>query len=164
MRLQGGLKGWVRGQFMCAVGQIPVDRSGGRASLAGREQARQAILDGKVFGIFPEGTRSPDGRLYRGKTGVTRLALMTNAPVVPVGISGTDKVQPVGAAFPRPGGEVTVRFGQPLVFPQATGVGHNAAKLRQLTDEIMTRIAVLTGQEIVAAYAARPETAQASDA
>ncbi|WP_346015956.1 lysophospholipid acyltransferase family protein [Couchioplanes caeruleus] len=152
---QGGLKGRFRGAFMRSVGQIPIERSGGRAALAGLEQARQVILSGKVFGIFPEGTRSPDGRLYRGKTGVTRLALMTGAPVVPVGVLGTDKAQPIGAPFPRPGHTVTVRIGKPVVYDGAEKVGHNAKQLREITDDIMSRIAELTGQETVDVYASR---------
>ena len=152
---QGGLKGRFRGAFMRSVGQIPIERSGGRAAVAGLEQARQVIASGKVFGIFPEGTRSPDGRLYRGKTGVTRLALMTGAPVVPVGIVGTDKAQPVGTAFPRPGCTVTVRIGEPVVYGQAQEIGHNAKRLRDITEDIMGRIAELSGQERVDVYASR---------
>ncbi|GGK86627.1 1-acyl-sn-glycerol-3-phosphate acyltransferase [Mangrovihabitans endophyticus] len=153
--LQGGLKGRFRGVFMRSVGQIPIERSGGRAALAGLEQARKVIMDGNVFGIFPEGTRSPDGRLYRGKTGVTRLALMTGAPVVPVGLVGTNHVQPIGTAFPHPGGTVTVRIGEPVFYGHAETIGHNAKKLREITDDIMGRIAKLSGQEIMDVYATR---------
>ncbi|MFI6163180.1 lysophospholipid acyltransferase family protein [Micromonospora sp. PTRAS2] len=160
--VETGVKGRLRGLFMRSVGQIPVERSGGRAALAGLEQARQVILSGKVFGIFPEGTRSADGRLYRGKTGVTRLALMTGAPVVPVGLIGTDAVQPRGALLPRPGHEVEVRFGKPLRFERSDETRHNAKQLRAMTDEVMERIAELTKQEVVGTYAVRPGSTSAS--
>ncbi|WP_091556576.1 lysophospholipid acyltransferase family protein [Micromonospora pattaloongensis] len=157
--VETGAKGRLRGLFMRSVGQIPVERSGGRAALAGLEQARQVILSGKVFGIFPEGTRSVDGRLYRGKTGVTRLALMTGAPVVPVGLIGTDAVQPRGKLLPRAGLEVGVHFGKPLHFRGSDETRRNAREIRAMTDEVMDRIAELTGQETVNAYAVRPDAA-----
>jgi 1-acyl-sn-glycerol-3-phosphate acyltransferase len=142
-----GLKGRVRGAFMTAVGQIPVERGGGRAALDGLERARAVLDAGDVFGIFPEGTRSPDGRLHRGKTGVARLALMTGAPVIPVGIIGTDRVQPIGAPYPRRGHPVTVHVGEPLRFGKVTGGVFERDRLREITEQVMARIEDLSGQE-----------------
>jgi 1-acyl-sn-glycerol-3-phosphate acyltransferase len=142
-----GLKGRVRGAFMSAVGQIPVERGGGRAALDGLERARAVLDAGDVFGIFPEGTRSPDGRLHRGKTGVARLALMTGAPIVPVGIIGTDRVQPIRAPYPRRGHPVAIHVGEPLVLPRIAGESFDRQRLREITDEIMARIQKLSGQE-----------------
>ena len=143
----------ARASFMRAVGQVPIDRRGGRAALAGLEQCRQVIESGKVFGIFPEGTRSPDGRLYRGKTGVARLALMTGAPVVPVGLLGTEKVLPIGTVVPRPGHRVVVRFGEPISWPRVELAEQDVRQVRAITDEIMARIGALSGQETVNGYA-----------
>jgi 1-acyl-sn-glycerol-3-phosphate acyltransferase len=143
-----GLKGRLRGAFMSAVGQIPVERGGGRAALQGLEQARAVLDAGDVFGIFPEGTRSPDGRLHRGKTGVARLALMTGAPVIPVGIIGTDRVQPIGAPLPRRGHPVAVHVGEPMLFDQVTDGTFDRERVREITDQIMMRIQALSGQQI----------------
>jgi 1-acyl-sn-glycerol-3-phosphate acyltransferase len=150
-----GPVGRLRASFLAAVGQIPVDRAGGRAALAGLELSRQVLAEGEVFGIFPEGTRSPDGRLYRGKTGVARLALLTGAPVIPVGITGTGAVQPIGTAWPRIGRRVAVRVGPPLTFARFAGVRPDRDVLREVTDEIMGRIAELSGQPVAAEPAPR---------
>lgn len=142
-----GIKGRVRGAFMSAAGQIPVERTGGRAALDGLERARAVLDAGDVFGIFPEGTRSPDGRLHRGKTGVARLALMTGAPVIPVGIIGTDRVQPIGAPYPRRGHRIAIHVGEPIVHARITGDSFDRVRLRTITDEVMARIQELSGQQ-----------------
>lgn len=148
-----GLRGWVTARFMIAVGQVPVQRSSARAALAALEQAEALLRQGKIFGIFPEGTRSPDGRLYRGRTGVARLALATGAPVVPVGLVGTDRVQPAGRPLPRLGPEVRISIGDPVDLSRLPRQRPTQATLRSVTDEIMARIAVLSGQELVDTYA-----------
>jgi 1-acyl-sn-glycerol-3-phosphate acyltransferase len=110
------------------------------------------LQGGDLVGLYPEGTRSPDGRLYRGRTGVARLALLAGVPVVPVGVLGTDQVQPVGARVPRLGPKMTIRFGKPMDF---TGRPRDSSSLRAITDEIMVEIQKLTGQEYVPRYAPR---------
>ncbi|MFI5493840.1 lysophospholipid acyltransferase family protein [Actinoplanes sp. NPDC051859] len=144
-----GLRGWIDRTTLTAVGAIGVPRGAHRAAQEALETALRVLKDGQAFGIHPEGSRSRDGRLYRGRTGVAWLALASGAPVVPVAVLGTDRVQPVGARFPRPG-RVTVRFGEPLRFSPPTG---SAAKARRdATDQIMDAIAALSGQERAAAY------------
>ncbi len=101
--------------FFTGVGMIPVDRDGASGGVAALMTGRRILEEGKIFGIYPEGTRSPDGRLYRGRTGIARLTLMTGAPVVPFAMIGTDKLQPGGRGIPRPG-RVTVRFGEAMEF------------------------------------------------
>ncbi|GLZ29249.1 1-acyl-sn-glycerol-3-phosphate acyltransferase [Lentzea sp. NBRC 105346] len=153
-----GLKGAFTAKFMRAVGQIPVERVGGAAARAGLDQAEELIRSGELFGIFPEGTRSPDGRLYKGKTGAVRLAFATGAPVIPVGLHGTDKAQPIGAPRPRPGHEITVKFGAPMDFSRFAGKEPDHAVLREATDEIMARIRELSGQTYVDDYAPKHAT------
>ncbi|WP_438874495.1 lysophospholipid acyltransferase family protein [Symbioplanes lichenis] len=134
---------------MLAIDAIPVPRGAHRAAQQALESALEVLRDGRAFGIHPEGTRSRDGRLYRGRTGVAWLALASGAPVVPVGVIGTDKVQPVGAPFPRPG-KVTVRFGQPLHFSPGTSTAARAR--REATDDIMDAIAKLSDQDRAPGY------------
>jgi 1-acyl-sn-glycerol-3-phosphate acyltransferase len=134
---------------MLAIDAIPVPRGAHRAAQQALESALEVLRDGRAFGIHPEGTRSRDGRLYRGRTGVAWLALASGAPVVPVGVLGTDKVQPVGTIIPRPG-KVTVRFGEPLHF--ATGTATAARARREATDDIMDAIAKLSGQDRAPGY------------
>ncbi|MFC5720670.1 lysophospholipid acyltransferase family protein [Streptomyces gamaensis] len=155
-----GVKGRAVRGFFGAFGAVPVERGGGRSALGSLEVARQ-VLDGEgVFGIYPEGTRSLDGRLYRGRTGVAWLALSSGAPVVPVALSGTERLQPVGRRVPRPH-RVTVRFGKPLHFSERyDGVCTGAAR-RAVTDEIMRAIGELSGQERVASYNELPSGAAA---
>ncbi len=163
---QPGLKGKVMAGFFRGVGQIPTDRSGGRASLAALGEAEQVLKDGNLLGIYPEGTRSPDGRLYRGRTGVVRLALATGSPVVPVGLIGVDKVQPIEASMPKVQ-TFTVVFDEPFDVAQYVQTRHADATeedraravlhpsrddLRSATDEIMRRIQSITGQEYVDEY------------
>jgi 1-acyl-sn-glycerol-3-phosphate acyltransferase len=147
---------WRTRWFFLAAGQIPMSREGGSASERALAAARAVLERGGIVGIYPEGTRSPDGKLHRGHTGVARLAFETGAPVVPVGLVGTDAVQPIGARLPRPFRRVTVRFGRPLVPSLAHTQGspsHEA--LRGFTDQVMASIAQLCGQDYVDRYARR---------
>jgi 1-acyl-sn-glycerol-3-phosphate acyltransferase len=139
--------------FFRAVGQIPVKRGGGSASERALISAREVLEAGGVLGIYPEGTRSTDGRLYRGHTGVARLALQCGATVVPVSLGGTAAVQPRGAMRPKVFRRVTVRIGPPMVWPGRVGDAQDPAALRAVTDEIMDAIAALSGQERVMEYA-----------
>jgi 1-acyl-sn-glycerol-3-phosphate acyltransferase len=134
--------------FFRAVGMIPLKRDGGSASQGALAAARDVLAAGGVLGIYPEGTRSPDGRLYRGHTGVARLSKDTHAQVVPVAQFGTAEVQPIGASFPRLFRRVAIKMGPPLTFP-------DDGALRSITDEIMAAIQNLSGQEMVPAYASR---------
>jgi 1-acyl-sn-glycerol-3-phosphate acyltransferase len=147
-----GLKGKALAAFMRGLGAIQVNREGGRAALQALDAAIPALKAGDLVGVYPEGTRSPDGRLYRGRTGVARLALLADVPVIPVGVLGTDKVQPIGTLVPRLGPKVTIRFGKPLRFPDRV---MDSSTLRAITDEVMTEIRALTGQEYVGRYAPR---------
>ncbi|WP_368410633.1 lysophospholipid acyltransferase family protein [Kocuria sp.] len=150
-----GLKGRVVAAFFRAINQIPMDRRGGRASARSLSAGGQALAEGKLVGIYPEGTRSPDGRLYRGKIGVARLALESGAPVVPVAMIGTDRMQPPGSRFPDPRrAKITTVFGEPMDFSELTGRQGEHAVLRRVTDEIMDRIQELSGQERAEGYAA----------
>jgi 1-acyl-sn-glycerol-3-phosphate acyltransferase len=141
---------WPRRLFFAAFGAVPVQREQQRDAQASLDLARQVLERGDAFGIYPEGTRSRDGRLYRGRTGVGWLALAAGAPVVPVGLVGTDDVQPVGANVPRVR-HVTVRFGEP-VDPAAYADLPPGRARRELTDEVMNRIAALSGQERAPGY------------
>jgi 1-acyl-sn-glycerol-3-phosphate acyltransferase len=150
-----GIKGAVMKQVMYGLNQIPVDRSGGRKSLMALDSALPVLRDGHVLGIYPEGTRSPDGRLYRGRPGVAKLALDAPAPIIPVGILGTDKIQPIGARVPRLGSIVEVRIGEPLDLSPWQGGEVDNKGLRDLTHKLMVAIRALTGQEAVGRYAPR---------
>ncbi len=149
-----GIKGWLQKKFFSGAGQVPIDRSGASAAEGALSSARRILEQGDLFGIYPEGTRSHDGRLYRGKTGVARLALETKVPVIPVAVLGTDVVAPPGkkfGTFTRPG----VRFGKPLDFSRYEGMENDRYILRSITDEIMYEIMRLSGQEYVDMYATR---------
>lgn len=148
-----GVKGRLTAGFMRGVGTIPVDRSGGKASEAALETGKRVLRDGDLFGIYPEGTRSPDGRLYRGKTGVARLALESGAPVVPVAMIGTREAQPIGKVVPKPM-RIGVVVGEPLDFSRYRGMENDRFVLRSVADEIMYAIMTLSGQEYVDMYAA----------
>mgnify|MGYP001770871991 FL=1 len=145
---------WYSRAIFRAWGQIPLDRSGGKASEAALAQALEVLKAGGVFGIYPEGTRSPDGRLYKGHTGVARLALATGAPVIPVGIRGSFEVMPKGARFPKRGA-VHVAFGKPLRYERRNLTVPEKVAYRLVTDEIMYEIKQLSGQEYVHNYAGR---------
>jgi len=144
-----GLKGLLTKAFFAGVGQIPIDRTGGEASEAALVTGLRVLAQGHLLGIYPEGTRSPDGRLYRGKTGVARLAIESGAPVVPCAMIGTFEFQPPGRLMPdiriRPG----VKFGDPLDFSRYRGQESDRQVLREVTDEIMAAIGKLSGQEYV---------------
>jgi 1-acyl-sn-glycerol-3-phosphate acyltransferase len=158
-----GLKGRLMATWFTAMGMIPVDRDGGHGGVAALMTGRRLLEEGKVFGIYPEGTRSPDGRLYRGRTGVSRLALMTGAPVVPFAMVGTDKIQPGGAGLPRVH-RFTVRFGEPLEFSRYEGMDRDRYVLRAVTDEIMSDVMRLSGQEYVDIYATKAKAKRAAAA
>jgi 1-acyl-sn-glycerol-3-phosphate acyltransferase len=145
---------WPGRALMTGLNQIPVDRSGGRASLMALDVAVPVLRAGRVLGIYPEGTRSPDGRLYRGRPGVAKLALDTGALIVPVGILRTDELQPIGARLPRLV-RPEVRIGEPLDLSPWRGAPADSRVLREITAWLMARIAALTGQEYVGRYAPR---------
>ena len=146
----GKLKKW----FFSGVGQFPIDRSSGSAAQAALDTSVRVLRDGHVLGIYPEGTRSPDGRLYKGKTGVAHIALESGCPVVPVAVIGTDRVNPIGSKmwWPR---KLEVRFGEPLDFSRYDGLSGDRFVERSITDEIMYALMELSGQEYVDMYAAR---------
>lgn len=147
-----GLKGWAQRRFFAGTGQVPVDRSGGRASEGALRAGIRVLERGDLFGIFPEGTRSHDGRLYKGRTGVARIALEAQVPVIPVGVIGTDVIAPPGKVISKVISP-TVKFGKPLDFSRYEGMSEDRFILRSVTDEIMYAIMELTGQEYVDLYA-----------
>ena len=149
-----GIKGWFQKKFFSGAGQVPIDRSGANAAEGAMKSATKVLAHGDLFGIYPEGTRSHDGRLYRGKTGVARLALESRAPVIPCAVVGTDVVAPSGkiyGSWTRP----VVRFGKPLDFSRYEGMENDRFILRSITDEIMYEVMRLSGQEYVDMYAAK---------
>ncbi len=147
-----GVKGRLTAWFFKGVGQIPIDRSGGRASEAAISSGLKVLRKGELFGIYPEGTRSPDGRLYKGKTGIARMALEAGCPVIPVAMIGTDKAQPTGQKIPTIM-RIGVRIGAPLDFSRYEGMENDRFVLRSITDEIMYELMLLSGQEYVDVYA-----------
>ncbi len=150
-----GVKGRLMAGFLGGLGYVPVERGNAQAGLAALEAARKVLDAGGVFAIYPEGTRSLDGRLHRGHTGVAALALATGAKVVPVAMFGTEKLQPKGARIPRLA-KIGVRFGEPLDFSRYEGQDSSPAIRRSVTDEIMYEILELSGQEYVDTYHKRP--------
>lgn len=146
-----GFKGWASKEFFTAIGAIPVKRGAGQAALDALDQQRLLLEQGSAVALYPEGTRSLDGRLYKGRTGVAFLALQTGAPVVPVGLIGTDKVMPVGAKRPSLSHRVTVKFGEPLELSHHGPASSGRAR-RLATDDIMAAIHALSGQELANAY------------
>ena len=156
------LDDWKTKHLFPALGMIPIDRSGGDASARALDAAAGVLHRGELFGIYPEGTRSRDGRLHKGHTGPARLALRTGAPLVPVGILGTREIQPPGASAPRPFRPCEIRIGQPI-DPLLHGEGaDDRLVLRQLTDELMFEIRELSGQKYVDEYATRKHEAMPS--
>ncbi len=149
-----GLKGFVKKITFIALGQVPVDRSGGRASEAALITGLRVLERGDCIGIYPEGTRSPDGRLYKGRTGIARMALESGAPVVPVAMHNTADIQPTGKVVPRVR-QVEMIFGEPMYF---NGDPSNQQQLREITDEIMRAIQKMSGQEYVDIYATKAKT------
>jgi 1-acyl-sn-glycerol-3-phosphate acyltransferase len=149
---------WKTAWFFRSVGMIPLKRDGGSASQRALAAAREVLATGGVLGIYPEGTRSKDGRLYRGHTGVARLAAQCGAVVVPVAQHGTADVQPIGVMVPRLFRPVRITLGEPLRFAASAdgnGAGLGAGELRRITDDIMRSIAALSGQDYVGEYAKR---------
>jgi 1-acyl-sn-glycerol-3-phosphate acyltransferase len=147
-----GPKGWFKKWFFGGTGNVPIDRSGGKASEAALRTALAVLDGGDLLGIYPEGTRSPDGKLYRGRTGVARMALEAEVPVIPVAMIGTYEMQPPGRVIPkvrRPG----IRFGPALDFSRYYGMASDRYVLRAVTDEILYALMELSGQEYVDMYA-----------
>ena len=154
-----GLKGMFSKAFFSGTGQIPVDRSGGEASERALRTGLRVLARGDLLGIYPEGTRTPDGRLYRGKTGVARLALEAKVPVIPCAMIGGFDFQPPGTIMPRLRIRPGVRFGKPLDFSRYYGLETDRIVLRAITDEIMYELMKLSGQEYVDEYAQRRKAA-----
>ncbi|WP_370151004.1 lysophospholipid acyltransferase family protein [Streptacidiphilus sp. EB129] len=150
-----GVKGKLTAAFFKGVGQLPVDRSGARgAGEAAIRSGIEVIERGELFGVYPEGTRSPDGKLYRGKVGgVARIALATGAPVIPVAMIDTEKLQPPGQVKPNFGVRPGIRIGAPMDFSRYHGMENDRFILRSVTDEVMYEIMRLSGQEYVDIYA-----------
>jgi 1-acyl-sn-glycerol-3-phosphate acyltransferase len=144
-----GPKGLLKKLTFIALGQVPVDRSGGRRSEAALITGLKILAEGDCLGIYPEGTRSPDGRLYKGRTGIARLAIESGAPVIPVAMFNTDKIQPTGKVIPNLH-RVGMQFGEPMYFD---GDSTNLQYLRDVTDQIMNVIQAMSGQEYVDTYA-----------
>jgi len=147
-----GLKGALTRWFFKSTGQLPIDRSGGKASEASLNTGLRVLSQGQVLGIYPEGTRSPDGRLYRGRTGIARMVLESKAPIIPVAMIDTEKVQPIGKRLPRIR-RIGIVVGTPLDFSRFDGMEGDRIVLRAVTDEIMYELRKLSGQEYVDAYA-----------
>jgi 1-acyl-sn-glycerol-3-phosphate acyltransferase len=146
-----GPKGLLKKLTFIALGQVPVDRSGGRRSEAALITGLKVLAEGKCLGIYPEGTRSPDGRLYKGRTGIARLAIESGAPIIPVAMFNTEKIQPTGTVVPKVM-RVEMIFGEPMYFE---GDSTDLLYLRDVTDKIMATIQTLSGQEYVDTYATK---------
>ena len=152
-----GLKGALSRWFFKSTGQLPIDRSGGKASEASLNTALQVLAQGQLLGIYPEGTRSPDGRLFRGRTGIARMVLEARVPVIPVAMIDTEKVQPIGKRLPRIR-RIGIIVGEPLDFSRFTGMEGDRIVLRVVTDEIMYELMKLSGQEYIDVYASSMKT------
>ncbi|AUH68749.1 MULTISPECIES: lysophospholipid acyltransferase family protein [Gordonia] len=148
-----GLKGRFKKWFFSTSGQIPIDRSGASAAADALLAGKKVLEDGRLLCLYPEGTRSPDGRLYKGKTGLARIALETGTPVIPIAMVGTDRINPPGTVLPRPT-RIVVRVGEPLDFSRYEGMAGNRFIERAVTDEIMYALMRLGGQQYVDVYAA----------
>ena len=155
-----GLKGFLIRMFFMGAGTIPVDRAGGRAAQAAIDTGLRLLREGRLFGIYPEGTRSPDGRLHRGKTGVARLALESGAPVIPVAMLNADEIQPPGKIIPKIR-RAQIRFGPPIDFSRYAGMAGDRFIERAVTDEIMYELMTLSGREYVDVYAQKVKAQQA---
>jgi 1-acyl-sn-glycerol-3-phosphate acyltransferase len=158
-----GFKGWLTKLFMSGAGQVAVDRSGGRASEAALNTGLRILSEGQLLGIYPEGTRSGDGRLYRGKTGVARMALEAGVPVIPCAMVNTHLIQPPGRVRPKIM-RVKISIGAPLDFSRYEGMSGDRFVLRSMTDEIMYELMQLSGQEYVDMYAAKAKSMTADAA
>jgi 1-acyl-sn-glycerol-3-phosphate acyltransferase len=154
-----GPKGLLKKLTFIALGQVPVDRSGGRRSEAALITGLKVLAEGKCLGIYPEGTRSPDGRLYKGRSGIARLAIESGSPVIPVAMFNTEKIQPTGTVVPKVM-RVAMIFGEPMYFEgDSTDLQH----LRDVTDKIMQTIQALSGQEYVDTYATKAKKSKEDD-
>lgn len=147
-----GLRGWATKWFMKGTGMLPIDRSGGKASEASLNTGLRVLAEGKVLGIYPEGTRSPDAKLYRGRTGIARMVLEAGVKVIPVAMIDTEKVMPIGAKWPKLR-RLGVIFGEPLDFSRFEGFEEDRFILRAITDEIIYELAGLSGQQYEDVYA-----------
>jgi 1-acyl-sn-glycerol-3-phosphate acyltransferase len=147
-----GIKGAFSRWFFKSTGQLPIDRSGGKASEAALNTGLQVLSQGQLLGIYPEGTRSPDGRLFRGRTGIARMVLEVKVPVFPVAMIDTEKVQPIGRKLPRIR-RIGVVVGEPLDFSRFAGMEGDRLVLRAVTDEITYELMKLSGQEYIDVYA-----------
>ncbi|GAA5114358.1 lysophospholipid acyltransferase family protein [Haloechinothrix salitolerans] len=149
-----GIKGKFKKWFFSGTGQYPVDRSGGSAGQAALDTGVRLLREGRLLGVYPEGTRSPDGRLHKGKTGIARMALQARVPVIPVAMVGTDKVNPIGSKmwWPR---RIEIHIGAPLDFSRYDGLAGDRFVERSIADEVMYNLMELSGQEYVDIYAAR---------
>ena len=147
-----GLKGWATKMFFKGTGMLPIDRSGGKASEASLNTGLRVLAEGQVLGIYPEGTRSPDGKMYRGRTGIARMVLEPGVPVVPVAMIDTEKAMPIGSKLPKLR-RIGIIFGEPLDFTRFAGMEGDRFILRAVTDEIMYELAGLSKQEYVDSYA-----------
>ena len=154
-----GIKGFFKKIIFQALGQVPVDRSGGRRSEAAIRTGLKLLEEGQCVGIYPEGTRSPDGRLFKGRTGIARMAIDSGAPVVPVAMFNTAEIQPTGQVVPKVR-RVQMVFGEPMYF---NGDSSDLAYLRQVTDEIMRGIQKISGQVYVDMYASDAKSALAEE-
>lgn len=158
-----GVKGWLTRWFYTVAGQVPIDRTDADSAQSALDTAQRILGEGKLLGMYPEGTRSPDGRLYKGKTGLARLALQTGVPVIPVAMIGTDVVNPPGSKMWR-FGRVQVKFGKPMDFSRFEGLAGNRFIERAVIDEVMYELMRLSGQEYVDLYAADVKEGTAEDA
>ncbi len=157
-----GIKGMLSKAFFAGVGQVPIDRSGGRASEAAIQTGLSILNRGDLLGIYPEGTRSPDGRLYRGRTGVARMALEAGVPIVPVAMIGTFEVQPTGQIWPKIK-RIAVAYGEPIDVSEYADQAKDPVVLRAITNQVMEALQALSGQEYVDIYATKArELKQAS--
>jgi 1-acyl-sn-glycerol-3-phosphate acyltransferase len=160
-----GIKGWAKRMFFGGTGNVPIDRSSGSAAQAALDTGVRLLTEGKLLGIYPEGTRSPDGRLYKGKTGIARMALEARVPVIPVAMIGTDEINVIGSARWRlKPGVVVVRIGRPLDFSRYDGMVGDRFVERSMADEIMYSLMELSGQVYVDIYAAKAKEDQAKAA
>ena len=155
------LDDWKTRWLFPALGMIPIDRSGGDAATAALDIAAAVLARGELFGIYPEGTRSRDGLLHKGKTGPARLAMRTGAPIVPVGVRGTLEIMPPDATVPRLWRSATIAFGRPIDPARYTNRGDERSVLRSMIDEVMYEIRALSGQEYLHTYATKSAVADA---
>ena len=156
-----GVKGWITKTFMKSAGMLPIDRSGGKASEASLQTGLGVLERGEVLGIYHEGTRSPDAKLYRGRTGVARMILEGNVPVIPVAMIDTEKVMPIGKRLPKVR-RIGMVIGEPLDFSRFHGMEGDRFILRSITDEIMYELSRLSGQEYLDVYATSVKEKRAS--